>query len=314
MHYFPDGLILTSVEFDHADIYRGLDEVKTAFKRLVNLVPQRGRIVAWDGASTPAAGGAAQISAAGKNVSECVSRAFCAVERYGFAEDSTWRILDVRYEPDRTAWRVERHDEPWAEFEFALAGEYNVLNATAAAALASGYGIDPAAIGEALAGFRSVKRRLEIKCEIGGITIVDDFAHHPTAIAVTLQALRTRFSGHRLWAVLEPRSNTLRRNVFQHELVASLAAADEVVMASVFFKQTDALRPEERLNVEDVVAGLRQRNVSARQLANADEIVAEIAPVLRPGDVVAILSNGGFGGIYDKLPARLRELHSGDRV
>jgi UDP-N-acetylmuramate: L-alanyl-gamma-D-glutamyl-meso-diaminopimelate ligase len=297
MHYFPDGVILTSVEFDHADIYRSLDEVKTAFKRLVNLVPRRGGVIAWD----------EQGSASGGSVGECVSRAFCTVERYGFAEGSAWRIRDVRYGPRSTTWRVERHGQPWAEFDFELAGEYNVLNATAAAALAAGYGIDAATIGDALRSFRSVKRRLEVKAEIDGITVIDDFAHHPTAIAVTLQALRTRFAGRRLWAILEPRSNTLRRNVFQQELVESLANADEVVMASVYFKQSDALRPEERLDVNAVVAELERRGRRARQFADADAIVAGIANELRGGDVVAILSNGGFGGIYEKLPARLRQ-------
>jgi UDP-N-acetylmuramate: L-alanyl-gamma-D-glutamyl-meso-diaminopimelate ligase len=202
---------------------------------------------------------------------------------------------------------VERHGQPWAEFDFELAGEYNVLNATAAAALAASYGIDAATIGDALRSFRSVKRRLEVKAEIDGITVIDDFAHHPTAIAVTLQALRTRFAGRRLWAILEPRSNTLRRNVFQQELVESLANADEVVMASVYFKQSDALRPEERLDVNAVVAELQRRGRRARQFADADAIVAGIANELRGGDVVAILSNGGFGGIYEKLPARLRQ-------
>jgi UDP-N-acetylmuramate: L-alanyl-gamma-D-glutamyl-meso-diaminopimelate ligase len=307
MHYFPDGVILTSVEFDHADIYRGLDEIKTAFKRLVNLVPGRGRVVAWD--EQGSAGGLDQRSVVG-SVSECVSRAFCAVERYGFAGDSAWRIRDVRYEPHRTIWRVERHRQPWAEFDFTLAGEYNVLNATAAAALAAGYGIDSATIGDALRGFRSVKRRLEVKAEIDGITVIDDFAHHPTAIAATLRALRTRFAGCRLWAILEPRSNSLRRNVFQQELVESLANADEVVMASVYFKQNDALGPEERLDVNAVVAELERRGRRARQFADADAIVSGIAGELRGGDVVAILSNGGFGGIYEKLPARLRELQS----
>jgi UDP-N-acetylmuramate: L-alanyl-gamma-D-glutamyl-meso-diaminopimelate ligase len=297
MHYFPDGMILTSVEFDHADIYRSLDEVKTAFKRLVNLVPRRGRVIAWD----------EQGSANGGSVGECVSRAFCTVERYGFAEGSAWRIRDVRYGPHRTTWRVERHGQPWAEFDFELAGEYNVLNAVAAAALAASYGIDKTTIGDALRSFRSVKRRLEVKAEIDGITVIDDFAHHPTAIAVTLQALRTRFAGRRLWAILEPRSNTLRRNVFQQELVESLANADEVVMASVYFKQSDALRPEERLDVNAVVAELQRRGRRARQFADADAIVAGIANELRGGDVVAILSNGGFGGIYEKLPARLRQ-------
>jgi UDP-N-acetylmuramate: L-alanyl-gamma-D-glutamyl-meso-diaminopimelate ligase len=300
MHYFPDGVILTSVEFDHADIYRSLDEVKTAFKRLVNLVPRRGGVIAWD----------EQGSASGGSVGECVRRAFCTVERYGFAEGSAWRIRDVRYGPRSTTWRVERHGQPWAEFDFELAGEYNVLNATAAAALAAGYGIDAATIGDALRSFRSVKRRLEVKAEIDGITVIDDFAHHPTAIAVTLQALRTRFAGRRLWAILEPRSNTLRRNVFQQELVESLMNADEVVMAAVYFKQSDALRPEERLDVDAVIAELESRGRRARQFADADAIVAGIANELRGGDVVAILSNGGFGGIYEKLPTRLRELQA----
>ena len=307
MHYFPDGVILTSVEFDHADIYRSLDEVKTAFKRLVNLVPRRGRVIAWD---EQGSAGLDQQVLNGCNVEECVRRAFCTVERYGFAEGSAWRIRDVRYEPSCTAWRVERDGHPWAEFEFALAGEYNVLNATAAAALAASYGIDSATIGDALRSFRSVKRRLEVKAEIDGITVIDDFAHHPTAIAVTLQALRTRFAGRRLWAILEPRSNTLRRNVFQKELVESLMNADEVVMAAVYFKQSDALRPEERLDVNSVISELERRGRRARQFADADAIVSGIANELRGGDVVAILSNGGFGGIYEKLPAHLRELQT----
>jgi UDP-N-acetylmuramate: L-alanyl-gamma-D-glutamyl-meso-diaminopimelate ligase len=301
MHYFPDGVILTSVEFDHADIYGSLGEVKTAFKRLVNLVPRRGRVIAWDEQ------GSAGNADRGGTVSECVSRAFCTVERYGFAAGSAWHIRDVCYEPACTRWRVERHGQPWAEFDFALAGEFNVLNATAAAALAADYGIDVTTIGEALRGFRSVKRRLEVKAEIDGITVIDDFAHHPTAIAVTLQALRTRFAGRRLWAILEPRSNTLRRNVFQQELVESLMNADEIVLASVYFKQSDALGPEERLDVDTVVAELQRRGRRARQFADADAIVKGIAAELRGGDVVAILSNGGFGGIYEKLPARLRQ-------
>jgi len=293
LHYFPDGVILTSVEFDHADIYRDLEAVKFAFRRLVNLVPRNGRVIAWDGSAT---------------VSECVERAFCGVERYGFAEGSQWRIVDAVYESSRTMWKVLRGGEPWAEFEFGMAGEYNVLNATAAAALAFDYGVPVEAITEALRTFKSVKRRLEVRAEIGGVTVVDDFAHHPTAIAETLKALRVRYPGRRLWAVLEPRSNTLRRNIFQHELTRSLALADEVVIASVFFKQTDALRPEERLNVAELTAELEQAGKHARQLANADEIVATIAPEAKAGDVVAILSNGGFGDIYEKLPSRIAEL------
>jgi UDP-N-acetylmuramate: L-alanyl-gamma-D-glutamyl-meso-diaminopimelate ligase len=292
LHYFPDALILTSVEFDHADIYRDLDEVKTAFKRLVNLVPRRGVLIAWDGHP---------------NVDDCVARALCKVERYGFGEKSAWRISNVDYQPDSTRWSVLHGGQLWGEFEFSLAGEYNVLNATAAAAMASQYHIGVETIAEALRTFRSVKRRLEVRSEAYGITIVDDFAHHPTAIAATLKALRTRYAGRRLWAVLEPRSNTLRRRVFQRELVQSLSLADQVVLAGVF--KSEAIPEAERLHPEAVVTDLQRAGVPAQLLSAADSIVEAIVPELREGDVVAILSNGGFGGIYEKLPARLKQFH-----
>jgi len=292
LHYFPDAVILTSVEFDHADIYKDLDEVKTAFKRLVNLIPQRGWLIAWDGHP---------------NVDECVSRALCRVERYGFAEGSAWRISDVQYLPAVTRWRVLHDNQPWSEFEFSLAGEYNVLNATAAAAMAAGYGIGTDAIAGALREFRSVKRRLEVKAEVHGITIIDDFAHHPTAIAATLKAVRSRYAGRRIWAILEPRSNTLRRKVFQHELAQSLSTADAIMLADVF--KSEAIPEHERLDPAGVVAELNTAGKPARLLQDADAIVATISPELRPGDVVAILSNGGFGGIYEKLPAKLKSLH-----
>ncbi|MGE0405120.1 MAG: UDP-N-acetylmuramate:L-alanyl-gamma-D-glutamyl-meso-diaminopimelate ligase [Candidatus Korobacteraceae bacterium] len=291
LHYFPDTAILTSVEFDHADIYRDLEAVKTAFKRLVNLVPRRGRIVAYDGNG---------------NVDECVAKALCPVERYGFSPSSYWRIVNLVFEPEQTRWSLLRDDKPWANLEFSLAGEYNVLNATAAAALAADYNIAPDGIADALRSFKSVKRRLEVKAEVRGVTVIDDFAHHPTAIAETLKALRTRYPGRRLWTLLEPRSNTLRRNVFQQELVSSLALSDQVVIAGVF--KSEAIPEGERLNLGAVVAELNRHGIPARQLPDADAIVDTVTPELRSGDVVAILSNGGFGGIYEKLPTRLQAL------
>ena len=285
LHYFPDAVILTSVEFDHADIYKDLDAVKTAFKRLVNLVPRRGVIVAWDGH---------------ENVSECVANAFCKVERYGFAEASAWRVMNLRFEPKSTRWTVQHNGSAWADLEFALAGEYNVLNATAAAAMAAHFGITNAEVAEALRTFRSVKRRLEVRAEVSGVTIIDDFAHHPTAIANTLTALRKRYAGRRLWAILEPRSNTLVRNFFQRELGESLALADEVVVANVY--RSSKIPPEQRLDVEMLMNDLGAKGRVGRHLADADEIVTTITPELRSGDVVAILSNGGFGNIYEKLP------------
>ena len=285
LHYFPDAVILTSVEFDHADIYKDLDEVKTAFKRLVNLIPRRGLLIAWDGHS---------------NVDECVGRAFCRVERYGFGECSTWRISDADYSGSLTRWKVSRDGAPWAEFESHLAGEYNVLNATAAAAMAANYGIPVDVIAAALRSFRSVKRRLEVKAEVHGITIIDDFAHHPTAIAGTLKALRARYRGRRLWAVLEPRSNTLRRKVFEDELAREPGQCGPSRAGGCVQVGCDS-GGRATGSRQSVIATLIATGKPARLLASADAIVDAIAPELREGDVVAILSNGGFGGIYEKL-------------
>src|SRR5579859_923665 len=290
LHYMPAALLLTHVEFDHADIYKDLDAVKTAFKRLVNLVPRRGRIIAYDGS---------------ENVKECVSEAFCRVESYGLSEQAYWRVVNLNLAPGQTTWSVLREGSPWAEFEFPLAGAYNVLNATGAAAIAASYGVEAPAIAEALRSFKSVKRRLEVKAEINGITVIDDFAHHPTAIAATLEAVRTRYKGRRLWAIFEPRSNTLRRKVFEKDLVRSLSLADEVVVASVF--RPEAVPDAERLEPKAIVTGLRAMRKPARELADADAIVAAVVPELKPGDVVTILSNGGFGGIYEKLPQQLKK-------
>jgi UDP-N-acetylmuramate: L-alanyl-gamma-D-glutamyl-meso-diaminopimelate ligase len=299
LHYFPDSVILTSVEFDHADIYKDLEAIETAFKRLVNLIPQRGRIVAFDGSVAGATGSA--------SLEGCLQKALCPVERYGTGAGAQWRIMNLSFASDRTSWSVQQNGNPWVDLEVSLAGEYNVWNATAAAALASDYGISKPQIAAALKTFKSVKRRLEVKAQVHGITIIDDFAHHPTAIAGTLKALRERYRGARLWAILEPRSNTLRRRVLQNDLARSLALADEIVLASVF--RSEAIPANERLVLPELAAAIEQQgHRRARLAADADAIVDMISPELRSGDVVAILSNGGFGGIYQKLPARLRAM------
>ena len=290
LHYFPDALILTHVEFDHADIYADLEAVKIAFKRLVNLVPRRGLLVAFDGS---------------ENVTECISKAFCRVERYGFNAESDWQLRNIRHVDGLTRWEIWRNGELWSDVAMHLGGEHNALNATAAAALAFGQGVSKDAIRAALASFKSVKRRLEVRDVIRGITIIDDFAHHPTAIRETLRALRSVYPDARLWAVLEPRSNTLRRKVLEGDLVDSLRLADRVILAGVY--QQERIADKERLHPEDVVDALNAAGTPAELHPDASEIVAAIAPKLKDGDVVAILSNGGFDGIYEKLPARLRE-------
>jgi UDP-N-acetylmuramate: L-alanyl-gamma-D-glutamyl-meso-diaminopimelate ligase len=295
LHYFPDSLILTSVEFDHADIYKDLDAVETAFKRLVNLVPRRGRIVAFD---------SGDISS--ETINRCLQKAFCPVERYGASNRASWKIANLKLDAEQTSWSVLCDGKAWADFEFPLGGEYNVWNATAAAALAANYEISKDVIAQALKTFRSVKRRLEVKAQVNGITIIDDFAHHPTAIEQTILALQARYPKSRLWVVLEPRSNTMRRNVLQDALSRSLALADQVVIAAIF--KSEAIPEAERLDLQRVIDEIQKRGKQARIFADADAIVNAIAPELRERDVVAILSNGGFGGIYEKLPQRLRGL------
>jgi UDP-N-acetylmuramate: L-alanyl-gamma-D-glutamyl-meso-diaminopimelate ligase len=292
LHYFPDALILTHVEFDHADIYADLAAVKVAFKRLVNLIPRRGLIVAYD---------------ASDNVTECVQNALCRVERYGFSEGADWRLKNLRHTDGATHWEVWHGGSHWADLKMHMPGEHNALNATAAAALAFCQGVSKQAITEALATFKSVKRRLELRAQVAGIDVIEDFAHHPTAIRETLRALRSVYPQARLWAVLEPRSNTLRRKVLEQELVASLRLADHVVLAGVY--QQQRLPDAERLHPEDVVQRLNDEGTPAELLPDADAIVNGIAPRLAKGDVVAILSNGGFDGIYEKLPDRLKQLH-----
>lgn len=295
LHYFPDSVILTSIEFDHADIYKDLDAVETAFKRLVNLVPRRGRIVGFDSGDSHNA-----------SIDRCLQKAFCPVERYGASDRARWKIANLKLGEEQTSWSVLRDGKPWADFEFPLGGEYNVWNATAAAALAANYEIPKDVIAKALQTFRSVKRRLEVKAQVNKITIIDDFAHHPTAIEQTIRALRARYPQSRLWVVLEPRSNTMRRNVLQDALARSLALADQVIIAAIF--KSEAIPEAERLDLNRVIDEIQKRGKQARVLADADAIVNAIAPELRERDVVAILSNGGFGGIYEKLPQRLRAL------
>ena len=292
LHYFPLALILTHVEFDHADIYADLDAVKLAFKRLVNLVPRRGLIVAYD---------------ASENVTECIAAAFSPVQRYGFSNAAHWQLRNLAHSAGTTRWELWHNGALWSTLEMDLAGEHNALNATAAAALAFSQGVSKESIRAALASFLSVKRRLELRASIDGITVIEDFAHHPTAIRETLRALRSVYPAARLIAVLEPRSNTLRRKVLAADLIASLRQADRVVLAGVY--QQQRINESERLHPEEVVAALNAAGTPAELHPDADAIVAALAPQLRSGDVVALLSNGGFDGIYEKLPARLRQLH-----
>ncbi len=284
LHYRPDELIITSLEFDHADIYADLAAIELQFRRLVNLVPRRGRIVAWGESPT---------------VAQCVAQAFCPVETYGLDTEADWRAGDLEFVEGATHFRVARCNEEMARVRLPMSGRHNVLNALAVIALARNHGIAREAVEEALATFRSVRRRMEVKGEAGGVIVVDDFAHHPTAIRLTLEAARSRWPGRRLWAAFEPRSNTMRRRVFETELGDALGAAEAVVLGPV--SRAHLLADAERLSPERVAAKLRSAGRSAQAFNSSSDIPPYLAAEVRPGDVVVVMSNGSFDGLCDKL-------------
>ena len=288
LHYRPDDLIITSLEFDHADIYPDLAAIELQFRRLVNLVPRRGRIVAWG--ESPA-------------VAACVAGAFCPVETYGLGGNTDWVAGDLECVQGEMHFRVAYHGEEVARASLPAAGRHNVLNALAALALAFRRGIPREAAEEALATFRSVRRRLEVKGEAAGVLVVDDFAHHPTAIRMTIDAARARWPGRRQWAVFEPRSNTMRRNLLEGELTQALAAADAVVLGPV--NRPHLLPEDERLSPDRVVAQLRSAGRTAHARASATEIAEVLAEQTRAGDVVLVMSNGSFDGLCERLLAAL---------
>jgi UDP-N-acetylmuramate: L-alanyl-gamma-D-glutamyl-meso-diaminopimelate ligase len=287
-HYHPDDLIITSLEFDHADIYADFAAYELAFQRLVNLVPRRGRVVVWGDAEQS---GPALRRAAGK--------ALCKVETFGFNANNDWVARDVAAHGDGMKFSVARGGDNLGEFELAATGRHNVLNAMAAITVADGRGISVAKIAEALATFRSVKRRMDVKGEINGVLVVDDFAHHPTAVRATIDAARGRWPSRRLWAILEPRSNSMRRKIFEETLPRALALADRVVLGGVFRAQQ--LGDENRMKPEAVAESVRAEGKDARVLGSSDEIAEFIANEAVAGDVVLVMSNGSFDGLCDKL-------------
>jgi UDP-N-acetylmuramate: L-alanyl-gamma-D-glutamyl-meso-diaminopimelate ligase len=291
-HYHPDDLVITSLEYDHADIYRDFGTYELAFRRLVNLVPRRGRVVIWGDTeeSGPALRGAAE-------------KAFCPVETYGFSAANDWVASELAVDGGGMRFRVSHLGKAFGEFRLAASGRHNVLNVMAAIAVAHGRGIDAGDLAKALATFRSVKRRMDVKGEVREVLVVDDFAHHPTAVRATIEAARARWPGRRLWAILEPRSNSMRRKVFEETLPAALALADRVILAGVFRAQQ--LGDENRLEPEAVAASVGELGKSARVFPGAEAIAEQISTEAEPGDVLLVMSNGSFDGLCDKLLAKL---------
>lgn len=279
VHYLPEAVIINNIEFDHADIFENLGVILTSFKRLINLVPRNGLLLA---------------NGDDENVAGLLGVKHCPIQRFGLGGANERRASALELDADRSAFQLDGE-----RFEIPLIGELNVRNALAVASCALHCGISADAIRKAFASFQGIKRRMEERGVAGGITVVDDFGHHPTAIRETIRALRVKYPNRRLWAIFEPRTNTTRRNVFQRELSEALKLADAVVVSQV--ARLELLKVEERLNPELLMREIGEGGKPAAYLATVDEIVAHIGREARAGDVVTVFSNGGFGGIHDRL-------------
>ena len=283
LKYLPDIAVINNIEFDHADIYADLDAVRLAFRRLVNLVPRSGLLLL--GADSPHAAALQPFA-----VSD--------VETFGTTEGATWQARHIEHADGVTRFTVTNAGGRFGTFESPLLGVHNVRNALAALAVGHRVGISADRLGEALRGFKGIKRRLETVGVENGVTVLDDFAHHPTAVLETLNALRTGYPSRRIWAVFEPRSASSCRRVFQDDFARAFTGADEVVIAGVF---RSTLPDAERLSEAQLVADLRARGQQARYIQDVDDIVRTVVSERRTGDIVMLMSNGGFGGIHQKL-------------
>lgn len=293
MHYLPELAIVNNIEFDHADIYPDLAAVKLAFRRFMNLVPANGRLIAgWDSPHVRDV------------VASLGAKLFTRVETFGINTDAKWQIRNADYTGEMSCFTVFREGKRWGEFQTPLIGDFNLLNCLAVVIAADAWGMTRESIASALSTFQNVRRRAEVRGEERGITVIDDFAHHPTAVRETLRALRNKYQARRLVAVFEPRSWSSRLAVFQDEYAQAFTPADYVVIASVF----DSQKVTEKgrvLDTDRLIADIA-RDRPAFALPGADEIIEHLVPKLREGDIIAIMSNGGFGGIHDKLLAALR--------
>ncbi len=293
LHYRPHHVILTSVEFDHADIYRDLDDLKVAFRRLVELIPSSGCLL-----------GCKDYGA----VEEVARAARCKVVYYGSEASADWTAKNIALREGRSFFEPVYRGQSDGTVELGLMGRHNVQNGLAVYAMGRELGIDPDNLRDGLATFAGVKRRQEVKGHVGGVLVLDDFAHHPTAVKETLSAVREAYPGRRLWAVFEPRSNTSRRNIFEEEFARTLALADQVVVAGLH--QPEKIPERERLSVEKVVAainGLGHRH--AVVIEKADAIASHVAAGAAPGDIIVVMSNGGFDAVQDKILQALTRTH-----
>ncbi len=288
VHYLPELVIVNNIEFDHADIFNNLDEIKLSFRRLFNIVPQNGMILLnGDDANC-------------LDVVRQVQPLMAAVEEVGFSPNCARKISDATYTTHGSHFVLGGE-----KFEIPLVGEFNVRNAAMAISAARFYGVSLANIRKALKSFKGIARRQEVRGEVRGITVIDDFAHHPTAIRETIRALQHRYPGSRIWAVFEPRSNTTRRAIFQEELPEALSLADGVFISQI--ARLEQIPEKERLDPEAVMKSIADSGRPAFYEPDAAHIIEKLVPLLKEKDVVAVFSNGGFDGIHGKLLNALKQ-------
>ena len=290
LHYRPHAAIWTSMEFDHADIYADMDAYRAAFARFVALLPEDGFLA---------------VSAAYPEAVAMARQAKCRVETYGLGErvDADWRAENIAHEGGVARFDLLKGGQALGRFALHTGGSHNVENALGVIALAHSQGLSLDEIARGLSSFHGVKRRQEVRLDAGGVTLIDDFAHHPTAVRLTLGAIRERFENRRVWAIFEPRSNTSRRNFHQRQYAEAFDAADRVIIARPL--PTDRVPQGEELDVDRLVSDMGARGVDAMALRTADEIAERVLSEATPGDVLLVMSNGAFGGLIDKLSAGL---------
>lgn len=288
LHYQPYAAILTSIEFDHADIYRDLEHIKDAFRDFMEIIDPKGFLL---------------VEFSDKNTKDVINKAHCEVETYGFSEQADWQVADYRFADGHGQFTLNHKGQEVGRFHLPMIGRHNILNSAAVTAMALKCGLSADAVADGLKSFKGIKRRQDIVGEKNGVTVIDDFAHHPTAIHLTLEGAKDAWPGHRLWAVFEPRSATSRRKVFEESLPESFKLADQTIIAGLF--APDKLQEEERLDPKQVVETIRAKGREAHFFQTVEDIVDFIAKHQQPGDVVMIMSSGGFDGIHQKLLDRL---------
>ena len=283
VHYLPEVAIINNLEFDHADIFEDLASIQLQFKRFINLIPRNGLLLA---------------NGDDENLAQLLNVTHCPVQRFGLSEENKFRAFNLKFGATATEFEI-----PSFKFHLNLLGELNVRNALAVVAAAKHCGLSNKQIQAAFDTFKGIKRRMEVRGIAGGVTVLDDFGHHPTAIRETLRALRYKYPSQKLWAIFEPRTNTTRRNVFQKELAEAFAEADAIVLSQI--ARLELLKPEERLDPVKLMEDLQASGKPSAYLPDVDSIIAHVKKGVAGGDVICVFSNGGFGDIHNKLLAQL---------